>query len=133
MGAVVQCGTVLLSRPIPAAAAMEGVIFIHVGMTAAVTVGLVTISAGMNAAKVVAVTTNAEMIEAMEAAVADINLIRSVFIMRKFKLFFHFHLVDCIHKCEINANLTLKLTFICPNAELTLSSNSRVMFDSFLF
>ena len=90
MGAVVQCGTVPLSRPIPAAAVMEGVIFIHVGMTAAVTVGLVTISAGMIAAKVVAVTTNAEMIEAMEAAaaVADINLIRSVFIMRKFKLFF---------------------------------------------
>ena len=110
MGAVVQCGTVPLSRPIPAAAAMEGVIFIHVGMTAGVTVGLVTISAGMIAAKVVAVTTNAEMIEAMEAAaaaVADTNLIRSVFIMRKFKLFFHFHLVDCIHKCEINANLTL--------------------------
>ena len=90
MGAVVQCGTVPLSRHIPAAAAMEGVIFIPVGMTA---VGLVTISAGMIAAKVVAVTTNAEMIEAMEAAaaaVADINLIRSVFIMRKFKLFFTF-------------------------------------------
>ena len=88
MGAVVQCGTVPLSRPIPAAAAMEGVIFIHVGMTAGVTVGLVTISAGMTAAKGVAVTTNAEMIEAMEAAAADTNLIRSVFIMRKFKLFF---------------------------------------------
>ena len=113
---------------------MEGVIFIHggmttgVAMTAEVTVGLVTITAGMTAvvtvglvttitgmttAKVVAVITTAEMIEArieaMEAAaaVADTNLIRSVFIMRKFKLFFHFHLVDCINKCEINANLTL--------------------------
>jgi hypothetical protein len=136
-----QCGTVPLSRPIPAVTAIEGVIFIHVGMTAAVrvaglvtistgmtaevtvaglvtirpgmtaavTVELVAISAGMTAVKVVAVTTNAKMIEAMEAAaVADTNLIRSVFIMRKFKLFlFHFHLVDCIHKCEINANLTL--------------------------
>ena len=105
MGAVVQCGIVPLSRPTaPAAAAVEGVIFIHVGMTAAVTVGLVTIStgmtaakvvavttiAGMTAAKVVAMTTIAEMIEAMEAAaaaVADTNLIRSVFTMRKFKLF----------------------------------------------
>ena len=142
MEAGVQCGTVPQSRPIPAATAIEGVIFIHVGMTAAVRVaglvtistgmtaevtvaglvtirpgmtaavtvaGLVAISAGMTAVKVVAVTTNAKMIEAMEAAaVADTNLIRSVFIMRKFKLFlFHFHLVDCIHKCEINANLTL--------------------------
>ena len=128
MGVVVQCVTALLSRPTPAAAAMEGVIFIHGGMTAEVTVGLVTITAGMTAvvtvglvttitgmttAKVVAVITTAEMIEArieaMEAAaaVADTNLIRSVFTMRKFKLFFHFHLVDCIHKCEINANLTL--------------------------
>ena len=124
MGVVVQCGTVPLSRPTPAAAAMEGVIFIHGGMTAEVTVGLVTITAGMTAVvmvglvttitgmttvKVVAVITTAEMIEAMEAAaaVADTNLIRSVFTMRKFKLFFHFHLVDCIHKCEINANLTL--------------------------
>ena len=125
MEGVVQCGIVPLSRPTaPAAAAVEGVIFIHVGMTAVVTVGLVTISAGMTAevtvglvtisagmtaAKVVAMTTIAEMIEAMEAAaaVADTNLIRSVFTMRKFKLFFHFHLVDCIHKCEINANLTL--------------------------
>jgi hypothetical protein len=131
MGAVVQCGIVPLSRPTaPAAAAMQGVIFIPVGMTAGVTVGLVTISAGMTAGKVVAVTTTAgmtagvtaaakvvamttiaEMIEAMEAAaaaVADTNLIRSVFTMRKFNLFlFHFHLVDCIHKCEINANLTL--------------------------
>ena len=110
MGAVVQCGTAPLSRPTPAAAAMQGVIFIPVGMTAGVTVGLVTISAGMTAGKVVAVTTTAgmtagvtaaakvvamttiaEMIEAMEAAaaaaVADTNLIRSVFIMRKFKLF----------------------------------------------
>ena len=104
MEAGVQCGTVPLSRPIPAATAIEGVIFIHVGMTAAVrvaglvtisarmtaavTVGLVAISAGMTAVKVVAVTTNAKMIEAMEAAaVADTNLIRSVFIMRKFKLF----------------------------------------------
>ena len=105
MGVVVQCGTVPLSRPTPAAAAMEGVIFIHGGMTGEVTVGLVTITAGMTAvvtvglvttitgmttAKVVAVITTAEMIEAMEAAaaVADTNLIRSVFTMRKFKLFF---------------------------------------------
>ena len=124
MGVVVQCGIVPLSRPTaPAAAAVEGVIFIHVGMTAAVTVGLVTIStgmtaakvvavttiAGMTAAKVVAMTTIAEMIEAMEAAaaVADTNLIRSVFNYEKIQTFFHFHLVDCIHKCEINANLTL--------------------------
>ena len=111
MGAVVQCGIVPLSRPTaPAAAAVEGVIFIHVGMTAAVTVGLVTISTGMTAAKVVAMTTIAEMIEAMEAAaaaVADTNLIRSVFNYEKIQTFFHFHLVDCIHKCEINANLTL--------------------------
>jgi hypothetical protein len=116
MEAGVQCGTVPQSRPIPAATAIEGVIFIHVGMTAAVrvaglvtistgmtaevtvaglvtirpgmtaavTVGLVAISAGMTAVKVVAVTTNAKMIE---AAVADTNLIRSVFIMRKFNLF----------------------------------------------
>ena len=93
MEGVVQCGIVPLSRPTPAAAAVEGVIFIHVGMTAAVTVGLVTISAGMTEAKVVAMTTIAEMIEAMEAAavaVADTNLIRSVFTMRKFKLFFTF-------------------------------------------
>ena len=117
MGVVVQCGTVPLSRPTPAAAVMEGVIFIHGGMTAEVLVGLVTISTGMTAeamvvvvttiagmttAKVVAVITTAEMmevrIEAMEAAaaVADTNLIRSVFTMRKFKLFFHFRLVDCI-------------------------------------
>ena len=120
MEAGVQCGTVPQSRPIPAVTAIEGVIFIHVGMTAAVrvaglvtistgmtaevtvaglvtirpgmtaavTVELVAISAGMTAVKVVAVTTNAKMIEAMEAAaVADTNLIRSVFIMRKFKLF----------------------------------------------
>ena len=126
MGAVVQCGIVPLSRPTaPAVAAVEGVIFIHVGMTAVVTVGLVTISAGMTAevtvglvttiagmtaAKVVAMTTIAEMIEAMEAAaaaVADTNLIRSVFNYEKIQTFFHFHLVDCIHKCEINANLTL--------------------------
>ena len=66
-----------------------GQVTITAEMTAEVTEGLVTTIAGMTTAKVVAVITTAEMIEAMEAAaaVADTNLIRSVFTMRKFKLF----------------------------------------------